>query len=117
MKHVSSSPPTGTTSPGALSPRPRLRGRERSVAHTFLFIVNILATITLLAALTLLYALPDQMSALQLTEQTTQMIILNLVSLLLLVAWLQRNLSGPWRAATLAAAFIVLAESWLVGLT
>lgn len=110
MKHVSSSP-IASSSPS------RPRGRERNFAQGLLFVVNLLATLTLLCVLLLLYVFPDHQGQLGLTEQTTRMLTLDVISMLLIVAWLQRNLTGPWRVATLGAAFVVLAESWLVGLT
>jgi hypothetical protein len=82
-----------------------------------LFTCNVVATLLLLGALLLLYAWPEKMASIHLTEQMTQMATLNIISLLLLVAWLQRNLTGAWRVFTVGAAFVVLAESWLVGLT
>lgn len=110
MKHVSSAPPS--------SPAPsRSRGRDRNVTQGLLFVINLMATFTLLCALTLLFVFPEHQGQLNLTEQTTRMLTLDVISLLLLVAWLQRNLTGRWRMVTLGAAFVVLAESWLVGLT
>lgn len=111
MKHVSAAPPPAPV------PVISRRSRERNFAHGLLFACNILATLALLGALALLFAYPEKMAQFHLTEQMTQMLTLNLISLLLLVAWLQRNLAGAWRAFTVAGAFIVLAESWLVGLT
>lgn len=106
MKHVSPS----------VQPARRDR-KDRNLAQGFLFASNVIATLLLLGSLLLLYAWPEKMPAYHLDEQTAQMFTLNLVSMLLLVAWLQRNLTRGWRAFTVAAAFIVLAQSWLVGLT
>lgn len=91
--------------------------KERKIVQTVLFVINLLAAFALAATLLLLYGMPERMAELRLTEQTTRMLTLDLVSLLLLVAWLRRNLSPPWRAMTLGAAFLVLAESWLVRLS
>lgn len=125
MKHVSVPPalslPSGDAVLGRTSvdkaPPARGRARERNYAQGILFACNVLGTLSLLAALVIMYFSPDRLAHMHVTEQQAQMFTLNVISLLLLVAWLQRNLTGAWRAFTLAAAFIVLAESWLVGLT
>jgi len=98
-------------------PKPRVNPRERSFVRGLLFGINVVATLSLAAILTLLYLMPDRLAQYQMNAQMAQMVTLQIVSLLLLVAWLQRNLSATWRAFTLGAAFVVLAESWLVALT
>lgn len=93
------------------------RPREGNFPRGFFFACNILATLLLVGALLIVFLWPDKMARLHVSQQIAHMVTLNLISLLLLVAWLQRNLSGAWRALTLAGTFIVLTESWLVGLT
>lgn len=89
---------------------------QNSRFRTFLFICNMLATLVLLVSLVVSYALPQYLPRLHLTPVDGQMLNMQLVSLLLLLAYLQRNLTGGWRIFALASAFVVLVESWLIAL-
>ncbi len=84
--------------------------------QTLLFAANVLATLTLLAAVLVAYVWPQYMARVHMTEQSMQILMLNLISFLLLCAWLGQTGRRAWRCLTLIAAFVVLCESWLMGL-
>lgn len=107
----SESPP-GTPEPAEVAAK-----TDRTFLQWSLFAFNILATLLLVGLLLLLYVWPEQRSQFHLTEHTAHLLTLNLISVLLFSAWLQGSMSGAWRVLTLAAAFIVMAESCLVGLS
>jgi len=89
---------------------------QQSKLRTFLFVCNLLATVLLVAALLTTCVFPEWQKPLHLDPRASQMITMNLISLLLLLAYLQRNLTPGWRIFALAGAFMVMAESWLISL-
>jgi hypothetical protein len=90
--------------------------QTHSRLRTWMFIGNATATMLLFAALLLGWVWPQYLGKLHLNAQSIQMLSLNLISFILLMAWLQRNLKMTWRIFALAGAFLVLVESWLIAL-
>ncbi|MBM3464516.1 MAG: hypothetical protein FJX76_20670 [Armatimonadetes bacterium] len=89
----------------------------QSRLRTFFFVCNVIATLLLAGSLAVVYGWPEYLAAVRFDVAQGQMFVLTLVSFLLLVAYLQRSVVGAWRVFTLAGAFIVLVESWLIALT
>ena len=85
-----------------------------SRSHNFLFACNLLCICLLLGALTITYEQPAYLERCHLNPVTGRMLCLNLISLSLLLAYIQRNLTPGWRRFSLACSFVILAESWLV---
>ena len=83
----------------------------------FLFVASLLTTLVTVASFVLALAFPEHLGRFHLDSRSVQLLHMNLISLILLLAWLQRNLSPTWRTLTLAGAFIVLAESCLMAIT
>lgn len=84
--------------------------------RTFVFVLNLVATVLLVVSLLVAYVMPEWQAPLHLDGRSSQMVTMNLISLLLLLAYLQRNLTPGWRIFALAGAFVVMAESWLISL-
>lgn len=82
-----------------------------------LFVASLLTTLALVASFVLALGFPEYLGRLDLDERSVQLLHMDLISLILLLAWLQRNLSRAWRTLTLAGAFIVLVESCLMAIT
>lgn len=100
---------TGSGAPGAYPPTGR--------GQMFLFVAGLLSTLVLLASFVLALGFPDHLALFHLDARSVQLVHMDLVSFILLLAWLQRNPSPTWRTLTLAGAFIVLAESCLMAIT
>ncbi len=99
MKHVSA------------SRRPR-----RNLPAVLLLLFNVLSVLFLIGTCSLLFVWPQREVFFHLDEQTTRMLILNLASLVLLMAWRSGNLAGSWRWFTLVSSFAILTESCLISL-
>ena len=77
-------------------------------------VLNLLVMLSLLTlGLTMAY-FPHHLASLHLTLLDSQLVIMQLISLLMLLAFLQKNLSTGWRLFTLTGSFVVLGESILM---
>ena len=85
-------------------------------SQNFLFACNLACICTLIAALVITYVVPAQLQRFHLDPTSARMLILNLISLSLLLAYIQRNLTPAWRTFSLVFAFVILLESWIVAL-
>lgn len=71
-------------------------------------------TLLFFAALIITFLYPEFLQKLNLTETEAWVIIMNLISLIFLLSFLQTHLSLPWRIFCLIASFLVLFESILM---
>ncbi len=82
--------------------------------RTFWVVINLLSMASFLGLAFLLTFWPQRVAMLHLTLLDAQVLLMELISLLLLLAFLGRNVSKGWRWFTLTASFVVLSESILM---
>ncbi|MFP4498105.1 MAG: hypothetical protein ACLFQV_07830 [Vulcanimicrobiota bacterium] len=77
-------------------------------------IFNFLATVLFFAAVIITYMYPNLLEQWKITPVEARTIIMNLISLILLIYFLQTHLKLSWRIFCLIGSFIVLIESILM---
>ncbi len=76
--------------------------------------LNITATVLFLITLAITYLYPEVTRVLLLSAAEARAIIMTLISLILLVSFLQTHMSLTWRILCLVGSFVVLIESIFV---
>lgn len=76
--------------------------------------LNITATILFFITLIITYLYPEVTNALMLNPIEARGVLMTLISFILLLSFLQSQLSLPWRIFCLIASFIVLIESMMM---
>jgi len=81
-----------------------------------LLLFNLASFVVLLIGSFLFFVLPSAMVRLGFDPDSGRITLMQLVSLLLLLGSLQKNLSWGWRRFALAASFVVLAQSLVIAI-
>lgn len=76
--------------------------------------LSLVATILLVITLMITFLYPEIIRSLLLSVTEARVIIVTLISFILLLAFLQTQLSWTWRIASLVASFLTLLESVLM---
>jgi len=76
--------------------------------------INIALTFLFLIFLTLTFLYKDVMVSIHLSQTESWVILMTMISLILMISFLQTHLSLPWRIFCLAASFVTLIESILM---
>ncbi|MDQ7822171.1 MAG: hypothetical protein RDV48_05185 [Candidatus Eremiobacteraeota bacterium] len=79
-----------------------------------IFYINVVTITLFFCFLGLLFLWPEYIPFFYLTHNTCRLAIMQLISLMLLLAFFQQHLSYRWKVLCVIASFIVLAEAWLM---